>query len=104
MNQAWAGHPGRLVMEGGPNDPAPAGPKAYQVWAKAMPEGGQAVFVVNQGKEPITVYRAPGLPHIYLAVQIKQPDGKVYRLIDAYPTRDIALLRRTLSKSRRAKN
>ncbi|MBP88928.1 MAG: hypothetical protein CMJ64_19805 [Planctomycetaceae bacterium] len=49
------------------------------------------VFVVNQSKEPITVYRAPGLPHIYLAVQIKQPNGKVYRLIDAYPTMDIAL-------------
>jgi hypothetical protein len=49
------------------------------------------VFVVNQSKEPITVYRAPVTPHIYLAVQIKQPNGKVYRLIDAYPTRDIAL-------------
>ncbi len=49
------------------------------------------VFVVNQGKEPITVYRAPGLPHIFLAVQIKQPDGQVFRLIDAYPTSDIAL-------------
>ena len=49
------------------------------------------VFVVNQGKEPITVYRAPGLPHIYLAVQIKQPNGKVYRLIDAYPRSDIGL-------------
>ena len=54
VNQAWAGHPGRLVMEGGPNDPAPAGPKAYQVWAKAMPEGGQAVFVVNQGSKVLT--------------------------------------------------
>ena len=49
------------------------------------------VFVVNQSKEPITVYRAPRTPHIYLAVQVKQPNGKVYRLIDAYPTRDIAL-------------
>ncbi|MFP6657227.1 MAG: hypothetical protein VB853_03535 [Pirellulales bacterium] len=49
------------------------------------------VYVVNQSKEPITVYRAPVTPHIYLAVQIKQPNGKVYRLIDAYPTRDIAL-------------
>ena len=49
------------------------------------------VFVVNQSKEPITVYRAPWMPHIYLAVQIKQPSGKVYRLIDAYPTQDIGL-------------
>ena len=48
------------------------------------------VFVVNQSKEPITVYCAPAT-HIYLAVQIKQPNGKVYRLIDAYPTRDIGL-------------
>jgi hypothetical protein len=48
VNQAWAGHPGRLVEEGGPHDPAPAGPRAYQVWAKKMPDGGQAVFVVNQ--------------------------------------------------------
>ena len=48
------------------------------------------VFVVNQSKEPITVYSSP-TTHIYLAVQIKQPNGKVYRLIDAYPTRDIAL-------------
>jgi hypothetical protein len=54
VNQAWAGHPGRLVTEGGPNDPAPAGPKAYQVWAKEMPDGGQAVFVVNQGSKPLT--------------------------------------------------
>jgi hypothetical protein len=54
VNQAWAGHPGRLVAQGGPNDPAPAGPKAYQIWAKAMPDGGQAVFVVNQGSKPLT--------------------------------------------------
>eukprot|EP01043_Picozoa_sp_COSAG02_P063787 COSAG02_NODE_9139_length_2315_cov_2.050542_1_plen_123_part_00 len=54
VNQAWAGHPGRLVAEGGPNDPAPAGPKAYQIWAKAMPDGGQAIFVVNQGSKPLT--------------------------------------------------
>ena len=31
------------------------------------------------------------MPHSFLAVQIKQPDGKVYRLIDAYPTRDMGL-------------
>ena len=49
------------------------------------------VFVVNQGKEPILVYRELRLPYIYLAVQVKQPNGTVYRLIDAYPRRDIAL-------------
>ena len=48
------------------------------------------VFVVNRSQAVITVYRAPGLPHLHLAVQIKQPNGKVYRLIDAYPTRDMA--------------
>ena len=41
------------------------------------------VFVVNQGKEPVAVYRAPGLPHIDLAGQIKPPDGQVFRLIAA---------------------
>lgn len=55
VNQAWAGHPGRLVSEGGPNDPAPAGPKAYQVWAKPMPGGGQAVYVVNRSNKPVTL-------------------------------------------------
>ena len=49
------------------------------------------VFVVNQTKEPISVYCPPRTPHVHLAVQVKQPNGKVYRLIDAYPTRDIAL-------------
>ena len=49
------------------------------------------MFVVNHSKEPITVYRVPRTPHIHLAVQIKQPSGKVYRLIDAYPTRDMGL-------------
>jgi len=51
------------------------------------------VFVVNQSKAVITVYRAPGLPHLHLAVQIKQPNGKVYRLIDAYPRRNIGLFK-----------
>jgi len=48
------------------------------------------VFVVNQTKEPISVYCPPRTPHVHLAVQVKQPNGKVYRLIDAYPTRDMA--------------
>ena len=52
------------------------------------------VFVVNQSKAVITVYRAPGLPHLHLAVQIKQPNGKVYRLIDAYPRRNIGLFKK----------
>ena len=52
------------------------------------------VFVVNQSKETVTVYRAPELPHIHLAVQIKQPDGQVFRLIDAYPRSNIALFKK----------
>jgi hypothetical protein len=48
------------------------------------------VFLVNQTKEPIRVYCPPRSPHVHLAVQVKQPNGKVYRLIDAYPTRDMA--------------
>ena len=56
------------------------------------------VFVVNQTNEPITVYRASATPHLYLAVQIKQPNGKVFRLIDAYPTRRIALLDKNFVK------
>lgn len=34
VNQAWAGHPGRLAMQD------PEG-KSWRVWAKAMPAGGQ---------------------------------------------------------------
>ena len=52
------------------------------------------VFVVNQSKETVTVYRAPELPHIHLAVQIKQPDGQVFRLIDAYPRSNISLFKK----------
>ena len=37
MNQAWAGHPGRRVVN------APS----YQVWAKAL-ENGQAAVVFNR--------------------------------------------------------
>ena len=50
MNQAWHGHPGRLVLSSG-NSPEPAGPAAVTVWAKAMPDGGQAVLVINQGSK-----------------------------------------------------
>ena len=55
VNQAWAGHPGRLVRQGGPNDPAPAGPKAFEIWSKLMPAGGQAVFVVNRSSKPVDI-------------------------------------------------
>lgn len=39
VNQAWAGHPGRLVKDGGAN----------QVWAKKLHGGAQAVLVLNRG-------------------------------------------------------
>ena len=49
VNQAWAGHPGRLVQELEDTE------NSWQVWAKAMPGGGQAVFVVNRGTQPVNV-------------------------------------------------
>lgn len=48
VNQAWAGHPGRLAMQD------PEG-KSWRVWAKAMPAGGQAVLVINLGGSPVDV-------------------------------------------------
>ena len=50
VNQAWAGHPGRLVQED-PEDTQ----NSWQIWAKAMPGGGQAVFVVNRGTKTVDV-------------------------------------------------
>lgn len=38
VNQAWAGHPGRLITDGG----------AHQIWAKKLANGAQAVLVVNR--------------------------------------------------------
>lgn len=43
VNQAWAGHPGRLVKDGG----------SYQVWAKKLSGGAQAVFVLNRGNSKV---------------------------------------------------
>ena len=50
VNQAWAGHPGRLVQQD-PQDQH----NSWQIWAKAMPDGGQAVFVVNRGTKTVNV-------------------------------------------------
>ena len=62
------------------------------------------VFVVNQTNEHITVYPASATPHIYQAVQIKQLNGKVFRLIEMLIRPGTLLfLTRPLSKSRRAK-
>merc|ERR1740117_1369927 len=38
VNQAWAGHPGRLIADGG----------AHQIWAKKLANAAQAVLVVNR--------------------------------------------------------
>lgn len=46
VNQAWAGHPGRLVA---------GTPSTYQVWAKKLPNNGQAVLVINHGGSPVDV-------------------------------------------------
>jgi len=57
VNQAWAGHPGRLVLQG-PIDKASDpvfGSRAWQCWAKALPNGVQAVFVVNRSEKPVTI-------------------------------------------------
>jgi len=47
VNQAWAGHPGRLVRsvvgDGGDGG-------GVQVWAKALSGGAQAVLAVNRGE------------------------------------------------------
>jgi len=43
VNQAWAGHPGRLVADGG----------AYQVWAKKLDDGEQAAIVLNRRGDPL---------------------------------------------------
>lgn len=45
INQAWAGHPGRLVHE----------TNSYQVWAKKLPKGEQAVLIINTGSSRIDV-------------------------------------------------
>ena len=84
VNQAWAGHPGRLAAEGGPSDPAPAGPKAYQVWAKAMPDGGQAVFVVNQGGKTLTDIKVD-----LTALGLKPSSGDRYTGRDIWRLKDI---------------
>jgi alpha-galactosidase len=38
VNQAWYGHPGRLVKDGG----------SYQLWAKKLADGAQAALVINR--------------------------------------------------------
>ena len=93
VNQVWAGHPGRLVMEGGPRFSKPwhcPGNSAYwgkccvdttrpdgcsvhspnckseectiaswQVWAKAMPDGGLAAIVINRSEKTVTGISVP---------------------------------------------
>lgn len=43
INQAWAGHPGRLLKDGGD----------YQIWAKQLEDGAQAVLVLNRGGQAL---------------------------------------------------
>merc|ERR1711957_735465 len=49
VNQAWAGHPGRLVADGG----------AYQVWAKKLDDGEQAAIVLNRRGDPLDSVDVP---------------------------------------------
>jgi alpha-galactosidase len=43
VNQAWAGHPGRLVLDGG----------SYQIWAKLLANGEQAAIILNRGNKAL---------------------------------------------------
>mmetsp|Transcript_11182 Transcript_11182/g.33380 ORF Transcript_11182/g.33380 Transcript_11182/m.33380 type:complete len:439 (+) Transcript_11182:269-1585(+) len=45
VNQAWYGHPGRLVVDGG----------GYQVWAKLMANSSQAALAINLGDAPANI-------------------------------------------------
>jgi len=47
VNQAWAGHPGRLVQDGGR--------AGWQLWAKRLPGGAQAALLFNRGLAPVNV-------------------------------------------------
>ncbi len=73
INQGWAGHPGGLVLE----------EHGLQVWAKALPRGAVAVFVVNNntlpGTDTIAVpFKAVGLAdgaHYVVANVFTRQDG-----------------------------
>ena len=43
VNQAWAGHPGRFLR----------GSHTYQIWAKKLSGGAQAVLVINSGSASV---------------------------------------------------
>lgn len=45
INQAWYGHPGRLVRNDTEGN--------YQVWAKVLANRTQAVFIMNKGREAV---------------------------------------------------
>eukprot|EP01060_Flectonema_neradi_P004609 TRINITY_DN129_c0_g1_i1.p1 TRINITY_DN129_c0_g1~~TRINITY_DN129_c0_g1_i1.p1 ORF type:complete len:413 (+),score=99.17 TRINITY_DN129_c0_g1_i1:62-1300(+) len=49
VNQAWAGHPGRLVKQWGG-----VGGNDMQMWAKALPEGKQAVLILSNNDGNMT--------------------------------------------------
>lgn len=49
INQAWAGHPGRRVL-GGAN---------YEVWAKKLDDGAQAVLVLNNATSLVPSFTLP---------------------------------------------
>lgn len=83
INQVWAGHPGRLVLESGPEFPGPSNSKAVQVWAKTMPSGGQAVFIVNRGTSPASLV----LDLVSLGIT-----SKVQRARDIWAQRDVNIV------------
>ena len=69
VNQAWAGHPGRIVAEGGGG----GGGAAWQAWAKpvSLSDGAQAVLVLNAGDAPVNA----SLPLARLNLSTTTPCG-----------------------------
>jgi len=49
VNQAWHGHPGRLVKDGGP----------WQLWAKRLADGAQAALLLNRGSSEVDKVTVP---------------------------------------------
>eukprot|EP00041_Stephanoeca_diplocostata_P026427 m.712695 g.712695 ORF g.712695 m.712695 type:complete len:436 (+) comp22965_c0_seq2:114-1421(+) len=45
VNQAWFGHPGRQVLM----------TESYQIWAKPLAHGSQAVLAINTGAAPVSL-------------------------------------------------
>lgn len=83
INQAWAGHPGRLVTEGGGG--AAANGATWQVWAKPLSssDSTHAVLALNAGESPVNITLPLGLVAIGL-------EGGPCKARDVWARADIA--------------